>query len=93
MRRNWLKLSRQVPRGTIMNRKEFVELCLEADYPIRRIGDLPEDTKKACIELARQTANKRGKFLRDLLPFVMHLRGTSGKVELTVLIERENEII
>jgi len=76
-----------------MSRKEFVELCNVARHPICRLSDLPEDTRKACVERARNTASRKGKFLHEILPFVMHIRGTSGKVELTVLIEKENEIV
>jgi len=76
-----------------MTRKEFVELCGVARHPICRLSDLPADTRSACVERARNTANRKGKFLHEILPFVMHIRGTSGKVELTVLIEKENEII
>jgi hypothetical protein len=75
-----------------MSRKEFVELCKVAGHPIRRIGDLPVEIRTACIERAKQSATRKGKFLHEILPFVMHIRGTSGKVELTVLIERECEI-
>lgn len=76
-----------------MTRKEFVELCNVATHPIRRLSDLPLETRNACVERARNTAKRKGKFLHEILPFVMHIRGTSGKVELTVLIERENEIV
>ena len=76
-----------------MTRKEFVELCKVAGHPIRRIGDLPVEIRTACIERAKQSAIRKGKFLHEILPFVMHIRGTSGKVELTVLIEKENEIV
>jgi len=76
-----------------MTRKEFVELCNVAKHPIRRISDLPEELRKACVERARNTANRKGKFLHEILPFVMHIRGTSKKVELTVLIEKESEIL
>jgi hypothetical protein len=76
-----------------MTRKEFVELCGVAKHPICRLADLPADTRSACVERARNTASRKGKFLHEILPFVMHIRGTSGKVELTVLIEKENEIV
>ena len=76
-----------------MTRKEFVELCNVARHPICRLSDLPEELRKACVERARNTANRKGKFLHEILPFVMHIRGTSKKVELTVLIEKENEIV
>lgn len=75
-----------------MTRKDFVQLCMEADYPVRRIGDIPIETRKACIELAKQSAMRKRKHLHEILPFVMKIRGQSGKVELAVLIEKENEI-
>jgi len=75
-----------------MSRKEFVELCKVAGHPIRRIGDLPIELRTVCIGRAHHSAIRKGKFLHEILPFVMHIRGTSGKVELTVLIERECEI-
>ena len=76
-----------------MTRKEFVEFCGVAKHPICRLADLPADTRSSCVERARNTASRKGKFLHEILPFVMHIRGTSGKVELTVLIEKENEIV
>lgn len=66
---------------------------MTADYPVRRIGDLPPDLRKAVVEQARICANRNHKFLWEMLPFVMNIRGTSGKVELTVLIEKESEIL
>ena len=76
-----------------MTRKEFVEFFVVAKHPICRLADLPADTRSSCVERARNTASRKGKFLHEILPFVMHIRGTSGKVELTVLIEKENEIV
>jgi len=76
-----------------ISRQDFVDLCMNAEYPVKRIGELPEELRKAVVEQARITANRNHKFLHEMLPFVMNIRGTSGKVELTVLIEKESEIL
>jgi len=76
-----------------ISRQDFVDLCMNAEYPVKRIGELPEGLRKAVVEQARITANRNHKFLYEMLPFVMNIRGTSGKVELTVLIEKESEIL
>jgi len=76
-----------------ISRQDFVDLCMNAEYPVKRIGELPEELRKAVVEQARITANRNHKFLYEMLPFVMNIRGTSGKVELTVLIDNESEIL
>jgi len=76
-----------------ISRKDFVNLCNTAQHPVKRIGELPDELRKAVVERARITANRKHKFLHEMLPFVMNIRGTSGKVELTVLIEKESEIV
>lgn len=76
-----------------MSRKDFVRLCNTAQYPVKRIGELPIEMRTACIELAKKSAIRKGKLIHEVLPFVMNIRGTSGEVELTVLIENESEIL
>lgn len=76
-----------------ISRKDFVNLCNTAQHPVKRIWELPIEMKTACIELAKQSATRKGKLIHEMLPFVMNIRGTSGKVELTVLIDNESEIL
>jgi hypothetical protein len=76
-----------------LNRKKFADMCKTATHPIRRIGDIPLVTRTAIIEVARSYATKKGKLLHEMLPLVMDIRGTSREIELTVVIEREEEIL
>jgi hypothetical protein len=74
------------------SRKEFVEFCKEAQHPIVRIGDVPLETRKAVIEIAKKTAKREGKSLRDLLPFVALFRDENKVRKVAIVIEKEFEI-
>lgn len=73
--------------------EDFVEECMTAQYPIRRLCDIPLAMRKEIIELARVTANRKGRFLRDLLPMVMNFTGKGKTRELAILIEKESETL
>jgi len=73
-------------------RKEFVDLCKTAQFPIRRIGDLPEHLRPAIIEVARKSCAREGKKLHEQLPFLAIFNDDNKERKLAVLIERENEI-
>lgn len=76
-----------------LHRMQFADECATAQYPIRRLTDIPLELRKEIVELARVTANRRGKFLRDLLPMVMNFSGKGKTRELAILIEHESEIL
>lgn len=74
------------------SRKEFVEFCRTAQHPIVRIGDLPPETRKAVIEVARKSAHREKKMLHEVLPFIALFRDENRERKLAVLIEKESEI-
>ena len=74
------------------SRKEFVEFCKTAEHPVARIGDLPEEMRRAVIEVAKKSMKREGKKLHESLPFVAIFRDEKKDRKLAVLIEKESEI-
>lgn len=75
------------------SRKEFVEFCKTAQHPIMRIGELPLEMQKGVIEVARKTAKREKKKLREMLPFVALFNDENKERKLAVLIDKESEIV